>query len=182
MKLFLINKVYAFVDKILSPTIKWILEGKIYSVLQMLQSGWRYSLWKARLGDLGRFSVIHPQVVIRAPEHVHIGRNVAIAEFVHMRGYGGIYIGDYSIIAAHASITSVTHSASIAGANFRDTNVVKPVIIEKNVWIGLNAIILPGVTIGEGSIVGAGSVVTHDVPPGVIVIGAPARILRHLGE
>jgi galactoside O-acetyltransferase len=57
---------------------------------------------------------------------------------------------------------------------------IEPVIIENKVWIGLNALILKGVTIGEGSVVAAGSVVTGDVPPHVVVAGNPARVVREL--
>lgn len=60
--------------------------------------------------------------------------------------------------------------------------VIKPVIIEDNVWIGCRAIVLPGVRIGSYSVVGAGSVVTKDVPPNTLVAGNPARIVRKLNE
>ena len=52
------------------------------------------------------------------------------------------------------------------------------VVIERNVWIGANATVLPGVRLGEGAIVGAGAVVTSDVPPGTLVLGVPARVIR----
>jgi galactoside O-acetyltransferase len=58
----------------------------------------------------------------------------------------------------------------------------KPVIIGKRVWIGFNAIVLKGVTIGEGAVIGAGSVVTRDVPPYCIVAGNPARIVREMDK
>jgi acetyltransferase-like isoleucine patch superfamily enzyme len=57
-----------------------------------------------------------------------------------------------------------------------------PVVIGKNVWVGCRAIILKGVTIGDGAVVGAGSVVTRDVPPCTLVAGNPARVVRQLGE
>lgn len=56
----------------------------------------------------------------------------------------------------------------------------QPVLIEDDVWVGTNAVIMPGLTIGSGSIVGAGAVVTRDVPPFSVVAGVPARIIRHL--
>jgi hypothetical protein len=56
-----------------------------------------------------------------------------------------------------------------------------PVIIERNVWVARGAVILPGVTIGEGSVIGYGSVVSHDIPPGVVAAGNPARVVRSLG-
>jgi maltose O-acetyltransferase len=57
-------------------------------------------------------------------------------------------------------------------------SVLKKITIEKDVWIGAQAVILPGVTVGEGAVVGAGAVVTKDVPPFAIIGGAPARIIR----
>jgi len=180
LKKFLGNFPYIFVERVLAPTIKWLINGKIYFLFWKLGSGWRYSVWKARLGSLGRFSIIHSNVIILAPKRVYIGCNVAIAEFVHIRALGGVYIGDNSMIATHVTITSVTHDVNTTVEAFRDTNVIKPVVIEKNVWIGSNVVILPGITIGEGSVVGAGSVVTHDIPPRAVAVGVPARIIRYL--
>jgi galactoside O-acetyltransferase len=57
-----------------------------------------------------------------------------------------------------------------------------PVHIGKNVWVGANAVIMPGVTIGDNSVIGGGSVVTNDIPPNVVAIGIPCRIVREIGE
>lgn len=56
----------------------------------------------------------------------------------------------------------------------------KPVHIKKNVWIGVNVTILPGVTVGENTVIGAGAVVTHDVPDNAVVVGNPARVIKYL--
>lgn len=80
----------------------------------------------------------------------------------------GIVIGAYSIVTAR----------SIVLAHDYVRNVRSTTVIGSNCFIGVGAIILPGVTIGDGSIVGAGSVVTHDVPPGTLVVGNPAKALR----
>jgi maltose O-acetyltransferase len=172
--------VYVLIEEVIPFFIKWFLRTKVFFILKKIARGWRYSLWKARLGSFGRASVIHPHVVILFPENVYIGNNVGIAEFVHIRGAGGVYIGDDSLIATHATITSVTHDTEVLDGYFRNTSKLEPVVIGKNVWIGSGAIILPGVNIGEGSIVGAGSVITHDVPSHVIVVGAPGRIIKQL--
>jgi maltose O-acetyltransferase len=110
------------------------------------------------------------------PKKVKIGKNVSIAEFVHMWGGGGIEIGDHTIIAAHSCITSMTHDTN--AFFYGDTLIKKSVKIGNRVWIGTGAIILPGVEIGDGAIIGAGSVVTKSVPSDTIVIGVPARTLR----
>ncbi len=56
-----------------------------------------------------------------------------------------------------------------------------PVRVEENVWIGAGAILLPGVTVGKNSVIGAGSVVTRDIPPNVVALGTPCRVLREIG-
>ena len=72
----------------------------------------RQSVWKVRLNALGENTNIYLHVVIHNPENVKIGNNVFIAEFVHIWGGGGIEIGDYTIIAAHSTITSLTHDTN----------------------------------------------------------------------
>jgi acetyltransferase-like isoleucine patch superfamily enzyme len=103
-----------------------------------------------------------------------------------------VEIGDDVLIAWGCTI--VDHDSHALGFSDRKEDVtnwfygkkdwghveIKPVTIRDKVWIGLNAIILKGVTIGEGSVVAAGSVVTHDVPPYVVVAGNPARVVREL--
>ncbi len=132
--------------------------------------------WRMKLGECGAGTYIFPYVVIHSPANVLIGSKVNIAEFVHMWGGGGISIGNDVLIASHTVITSQTHD--VYAKLFRKTMISKEVIIEDNVWIGAAAIILPGITIGTGSIVAAGSVVTKDVSAGTIVAGVPARVIK----
>jgi maltose O-acetyltransferase len=134
---------------------------------------WRYAKWKARLKHLGKNVNIYRGVVIHGCDNVSIRTGTCIAEYVHMWGGGGIDIGENVLIAAHAVITSQTHDTK---ANiYNQSNVRKKVCIEDNVWIGTHAIILPGITIGRNTIIGAGAVVTKDIPANDIVVGIPAR-------
>lgn len=82
------------------------------------------------------------------------------------------------LIASHVVITSLTHDTQ--AACYRETLVCGPVKIGDNVWIGSGAIILPGVNLGMGCIVGAGAVVTRDVPPHTLVAGIPAKIVKEI--
>jgi maltose O-acetyltransferase len=114
---------------------------------------------------------------IEGIESVKIGNHVSIAAFVHIWGQGGVEIGDYTLIASHVSITSLTHETK--AELFAGSLISKPVIIGKNVWIGSHATILPGVRIEDGAIIGAGAVVTKDVSKNMIVVGVPAKPLRN---
>lgn len=114
-------------------------------------------------------------VVVYSPENLSIGSQVDIGEFVVLRANGGMRIGDRVLIAAHATLTTRGHP--ILPPRFGHT-VDAPIVIEDDVWVGAAAVVLPGVTIGRGSIVGAGAVVTRDVPADTIVGGVPSRPIR----
>lgn len=112
-------------------------------------------------------------------EGLTIGNHVGIAQNCFIQVRGSVDIGNYVIFGPYVKIFSERH-------NFEDINT--PIVeqgetrlnvrIEDNVWIGANATLLGGVTIGQGSIIGAGAVVTNDVPPFSIVAGVPAKIIK----
>lgn len=146
------------------------------AILNALRCGY----WRGRLRSLGPGSSVRSHVIIRHPESVDIGCNVSLNEFVHIWGGGGVSIGDDTLIATQVVITSQTHDT--AAPMFRDSLVQLPVVIGSNVWIGSGAVVLPGLCIGDGSVVAAGAVVTTDVPPNAIVAGVPARLIRYRSE
>lgn len=115
-----------------------------------------------------------PITVVRA-HNVKIGRRVIIMNGCLMMAAGGITIDDDVQIAANAQLISNNHDL-----NDRMVITCKPVHICRRAWIGAGATILPGVTVGENSVVGAASVVTHDVEPDTIVAGNPARVIRKI--
>lgn len=133
----------------------------------------RYAIWKGRLKYLGDDVVFYRGIVIHGPGEVSIGQGTRIADYVHMWGGGSIEIGANVLIAAHSVITSITHDTQ--ACVFAQSAVREKVRIHNNVWIGSSAVILPGVTVGENAIIGAGAVVTRDVAPSEIVVGVPAR-------
>jgi acetyltransferase-like isoleucine patch superfamily enzyme len=110
------------------------------------------------------------------PESNRVYQCFASSNGVYMNGYNGIKIGKRVMFASGVKIISANHDFKQRENHIKD----KPVIIEENVWIGANAVILPGVKIGKNSIVGAGSIVTKDVGENVIVAGNPARIIKRL--
>lgn len=108
-------------------------------------------------------------------KHTKIGKNVFINFDCVFLDMGGITIEDNVLIAPKVSLLTEGHPIS---PRERHSLVPKPIHIRKNAWIGANATIMQGVTIGENSVVAAGSVVSKDVPDNVIVGGIPARIIR----
>ena len=107
--------------------------------------------------------------------NIHFGKDIVVNTGVMFTDLGGIYLGDGVLIGPNASIITVNHSINPSKRNILE---LKPVHIKKNVWIGANATILPGVTIGKNSIIAAAAVVTHDVPENTIVGGIPAKEIR----
>jgi acetyltransferase-like isoleucine patch superfamily enzyme len=121
-----------------------------------------------RVGILGDFTVVNPA-------NVRIGRDCGINHGVFILGAARIEIGDGVVLSAGAMLLD----SGLDLANYATTavpaHVNSYVVIEDGVWIGARAIVLPGVTVGRKSVVGAGSIVTRDVPPFAIVVGNPAR-------
>ncbi|EGQ8115077.1 acyltransferase [Vibrio parahaemolyticus] len=111
---------------------------------------------------------------------IRIGANTRIhGTCIH--AYESITIGKNCLIAANCQIFDGSgHDLSFSDVENRinTRGVSKPVLIEDNVWIGINSIILPGVTIGNGSVIAANSVVTKDIPPMVLAGGNPAKIIK----
>ena len=106
---------------------------------------------------------------------VVIGNNVVIMNGSLMMASGGITIEDNTMLAANVQLISNNHDLDV-----RAVITCLPIHIKKNCWIGAGATILRGVTIGENAVVGAGSVVTKDVPDNVIVAGNPAKIIKRI--
>ena len=112
-------------------------------------------------------------------KNIHIGKNVFINMGCKFQDQGGIFIEDGALIGHNVVLATLNHAAS---PKDRGSMIPAPIRIGKNVWVGANAVILPGVTIGDGAIVAAGAVVNRDVPENTIVGGVPARVIRHLSE
>lgn len=106
--------------------------------------------------------------------HISIGDNTVVNRYTYLDGRVPLTIGNNVNISHYTLIQTLTHDPQ----NPDFVCLCKPVVIEDHVWIGARAIISPGVRIGEGAVVGAGSVVTRDVEPYTIVAGNPARFIK----
>lgn len=139
----------------------------------------RYLALKSVAADCGQVISIGSLCFFGAPDRLRIGSHVSIHAGCYIEAQGGVTIGNNVSIAHHTSILSSTHTWQDVHVPIRDQPVInQPTTIADNVWIGAGVRILGGVTINTGVIVGAGSVVTKDVPANAIVGGIPARVLR----
>lgn len=135
---------------------------------------------KELFAEVGENSYIQaPYHAMWGGHHVHLGKNVYVNFNCTFVDDAQIYIGDGTMIAPNATIIAASHpvSPSLRAGGYGCN---KPVYIGENVWIASNVTILPGVHIGNNSIIGAGSVVTKDIPPNVIALGNPIKILREI--
>jgi len=110
-------------------------------------------------------------------KNIKVGKNVFINSGCRFQDQGGITIGDGVLIGHNVVLATLNHDID---PGKRSTMHPAPISIGHDVWIGANATVVPGVTIGDGAIIAAGAVVTKDVPPNVIVGGVPAKILKKI--
>ena len=110
-------------------------------------------------------------------KNIRIGKGCWIQQGCTFFDRGGITIGDGVFIAPKVNLITINHDPN---PDNRSATYGRPIVIEDKVWIGIGATVLPGVRIGYGSIIGANSVVTHDVPPMTIVGGNPAKFIKKI--
>ena len=121
---------------------------------------------------------INRQVVFSCPQNIECGSNVIINPQCYFAAKGGIILGDDVVLSAGAKILS--SSLKVENGIILRRHVHKAVKLGNRVWIGAGAMVCPGVTIGENSIIAAGAVVTRDIPAYCIAAGVPAKVVRHL--
>lgn len=125
------------------------------------------------------FSLI-PPFYTAGGRRIRVGHKVFINQCCTIYDMGGVDIGDLVMIGPNVNIITVGHA--LEPSQRRKYIEAKPIVIQRNVWIATGATILGGVTVGENAVVGAGAVVTKDVPPNTFVAGVPAQLIRSLDK
>lgn len=136
---------------------------------------WFYLLLGAKLGDK---TFPCRRVEILLPKGLSLGKGVAVGWFAELDARGGIYVGNNTNISSHVKL--ITGSHDINDPNY--TADFRPIKIGSHCWIGTGAIVLQGVTIGDGAVVAAGAVVTKDIPPYQVWGGVPAKFIKERSQ
>ncbi|MGZ9723892.1 sugar O-acetyltransferase [Rhizobium miluonense] len=124
--------------------------------------------------------VLIPPFYTAGGNEIRVGHNVFVNQNCTFYDLGGLDIGDDVMIGPNVSIITTGHP--LEPSQRRAITIGKPIVIKRNVWIATGATIVGGVTVGENSVVAAGSVVTKNVPPNSLVGGNPARVIRMIGD
>lgn len=142
----------------------------------------REALLREMFAEIGEGCYIEPPLHANwAGAHVHFGNNVYANFNLTLVDDTDIYVGDKVMFAPNVTVATAGHPIN-PELRYQAMQYNIPVHIGNNVWIGANAVVLPGVTIGDNSVIGAGSVVTKDIPANVVAVGNPCRVIREIGE
>lgn len=152
-----------------------------YHQLRPSQEAERRSLLRRLFGRVGENATVVP------PFHCDYGYNIEVGENFFLNAGcvildgAKVSFGDNVFVAPHCGFYTAGHPLNVARRN-QGLEYARPITIGDNVWIGAEVCVLPGVSIGEGSVIGAGSVVTKDIPAHVLAFGNPCRVIRELEE
>ena len=142
----------------------------------------RSALLKEMFAEIGEDCYIEPPLYSNwGGHHVHFGKNVYANFNVTFVDDTHIYVGDYTMLGPHVVIATAGHPI-LPELREKAYQYNMPVRIGRNCWLGAGVIVLPGVTIGDNTVIGAGSVVTKDIPANCVAVGNPCRVLREIGE
>ena len=150
-----------------------------YNATSARQVPLRRSLLESLLGSIGQGTEIRPPFYVDYGSHITIGSGCFANFGLTALDVARITIGDDVQFGPHVQLLTPTHPVEPEPRRAK-WEAAQPIVIGDNVWLGGGAVVLAGVTIGDNSVVGAGAVVTKDVPPNVVVVGSPARVVKQL--
>ena len=169
-------------DEIMELQLQCLDKLYDFNMTRPTQLDKREEMLKGMFAEIGENCYIEPPLHSNwGGKHVHFGKNVYANFGLTLVDDTHIYVGDYTMIAPNVVIATAGHPIN-PELREKAYQFNLPVHIGRNCWIGAGALIMPGVTIGDNTVIGAGSVVTKDIPANVIAVGNPCRVLREIGE
>ncbi|MGG1940034.1 sugar O-acetyltransferase [Paenibacillus polymyxa] len=169
-------------EELLNEQSKTLEDLYDYNMTRPREYEKRAALLKKMFAEIGEGCYIEPPFHANwGGKHVHFGKKVYANFNLTLVDDTHIYVGDYTMFGPNVTVATSGHpilpELRLKGYQFN-----APITIEKNCWIGSGAIILPGVTIGDNTVIGAGSIVTKDIPANVVAVGNPCKVLREINE
>ncbi len=153
-----------------------------YNQTRPSQGQRREALLRQMFAEIGEGCYIEPPLHANwGGHHVHFGRDIYANFNLTLVDDTHIYVGDCTMFGPNVTVATAGHPI-LPELREQGLQYNVPVHIGRNCWLGAGVVVLPGVTIGDNTVVGAGSVVTKDLPAGVVAVGNPCRVLRPIGE
>lgn len=172
------------------PTDNSIMEEQLdclnklydYNATRPIEQKKREEMLKEMFAEIGEGCYIEPPLHANwGGKHCHLGKNVYFNFNATLVDDTHIYVGDYTKLGPNVILATAGHPI-LPSLREQAYQYNAPIRIGKCCWLGAGVIVLPGVTIGDNSVIGAGSVVTKDIPANVVAVGNPCRVLREIGE
>lgn len=169
-------------DAIMEEQLKCLDKLYDFNQTRPMELGKREKLLKEMFAEIGEDCYIEPPLRSNwGGRHCHFGKGVYANFNLTCVDDTHIYVGDYTLIGPNVILATAGHPIC-PELRQKAYQFNAPIHIGKNCWLGAGVIVLPGVTIGDNTVIGAGSVVTKDIPGGVVAVGNPCRVLREINE
>ena len=169
-------------DEILSEQLSYLDIMDEYNRTSRLNMEKRRQLLRQVFAEVGEGTYVEsPYFGNWGGHHVHLGKNVYINSGLKLVDDTHIYIGDNTMLGPNVVLATAGHPIDPV-LREKQLQYNLPVRIGRNCWLGAGVIVMPGVIIGDNSVIGAGSVVTKDIPANVVAVGSPCRVMRPIGE
>lgn len=170
------------VEDSVNEQLQWLEKLYDFNNTRPTEQEKRTKLLKDMFADIGEGCYIEPPLHANwAGKHVHFGKGVYVNFNLTMVDDTHIYVGDHTMFGPNVTIATAGHPVlpdlRIYGYQYN-----MPVHIGRNCWLGAGVVVLPGVTIGDNTVIGAGSIVTKDIPANVVAVGNPCKVLREINE
>ena len=173
-----------FDQKLMDEQLKHLEQVRKFNQTKCSKSGLkkREKMLKKMFAEIGNNCYIEPPLHANfGGKNVHFGNNVYCNYNLTLVDDSEIFVGDYTMFAPNVVIATATHPV-LPELRLKGLQYNLPIHIGKNCWLGAGVIVLPGITIGDNSVIGASSVVTKDIPANVVAVGNPCKVLREIGQ
>lgn len=169
-------------DDIMVEQLKCVNKLYDFNLTRPTELKKRGEMLKEMFAEIGDDCYIEPPLHANwGGKHVHFGKGVYANFNLTLVDDTHIYVGDYTMFGPNVTVATAGHPI-LPELREKAYQFNMPVHIGRNCWLGAGVVVLPGVTIGDNTVIGAGSVVTKDIPANVVAVGNPCRVLREIGE